>query len=389
MPEIPTSSQSVASVVIACGGTGGHFFPGLAVAQELRQRGCRVTLMVSPKDVDQLAISSISGMGIVTLPAVGLNRGGWLSFLSGFYKSYRVARQLFAQQRPDVVLAMGSFVSAPPVAAGRWCGAKTFIHESNSVPGRANRWLARLVDGAFVYFSTAQGRLRAKWMEVSGMPVRPQFLRPLTAAHARTALGLNPSAPVVLVMGGSQGASKVNALALAAVPALRQAAPDVQFMHLTGARDLETVRAGYLAHRVPALVRAFCDEMDVALAGADAAVSRAGASSLAELAARQLPAMLIPYPAAADNHQHFNARAFVQSGAARMMPQGTATPGLLANEILDLLRNTNRPAMRQALSAWHAPGAAAQIAERILHWNAAEDHASHITAAKQMTVLSC
>jgi UDP-N-acetylglucosamine--N-acetylmuramyl-(pentapeptide) pyrophosphoryl-undecaprenol N-acetylglucosamine transferase len=389
MPEIPTPSQPAASAVIACGGTGGHFFPGLAVAEELRRRGCRVTLMVSPKDVDQQSITSVSGMGIVTLPAVGLNRGGWISFLAGFCKSYRLARQLFAHQRPDVVLAMGGFVSAPPVAAGKRCGAKTFIHESNSIPGRANRWLARWVDGAFVYFATAQEGLRAKRVEVSGMPVRPQFLLPLTAADARTELGLNPSAPVVLVMGGSQGASKVNELALAAVPSLRQAAPDLQFMHLTGARDLEKVRAGYQAHHVPALVCAFCDEMAVALAGADAAVSRAGASSLAELAARRVPSVLIPYPTAADDHQHLNALAFAHSGAARMLRQEAATPALLAHEILDLLDASKHSAMQQALAAWHTPGASAQIADTILHWSAGQDQTSPVTSTKQYPVLNC
>jgi len=388
MPEIPTPSQPTASAVIACGGTGGHLFPGLAVAEELRQRGCRVTLMVSPKDVDQQAIASISGMDIVTLPAVGLNRRGWISFLSGFCKSYRLARRLFARQRPDVVLAMGGFVSAPPVAAGKRCGAKTFIHESNSIPGRANRWLARWVDGAFVYFSTAQERLGAKRMEVSGMPVRPQFLHPLTAAQARTALGLNPDAPVVLIMGGSQGASKVNELVMGALPLLRQAAPDLQFMHLTGARDLERVRAGYQAHQVPALVRAFFDEMGVALAAADVAVSRAGASSLAELAARRVPAVLIPYPTAADNHQHFNALTFVQSGAARMLQQESAMPGPLAREILHLLDPAKRLSMQQALAAWHAPEASAQIAERILHWNKSEGQVNPVSTAKQQPVLN-
>jgi UDP-N-acetylglucosamine--N-acetylmuramyl-(pentapeptide) pyrophosphoryl-undecaprenol N-acetylglucosamine transferase len=160
-------------------------------------------------------------------------------------------------------------------------------------------------------------------------------------------------------------------------------------MHLTGARDLEKVRAGYQAHHVPALVRAFCDEMAVALAGADAAVSRAGASSLAELAARRLPAVLIPYPTASDNHQHFNALAFVQSGAARMLQQETAAPGLLAHEILDLLDASKRSAMQQALAAWHAPGASAQIAERILHWNTGQDQASPVSATKQWPALNC
>jgi UDP-N-acetylglucosamine--N-acetylmuramyl-(pentapeptide) pyrophosphoryl-undecaprenol N-acetylglucosamine transferase len=274
---------------------------------------------------------------------------------------------------------MGGFVSAPPVMAGRRCGAKTFLHESNSIPGRANRWLARWVDGAFVYFPAAGQRLRAKRVEVSGMPVRPPFLHPLSAQEARASLGLNPGAPLLLVMGGSQGASKVNDLALAAAPLLRQTAPDLQFMHLTGARDSERVRAGYESVQATALVSAFFDDMATALAAADVAVSRAGSSSLAELGARRLPAVLIPYPTAADNHQHFNALAFAQSGAARMLQQGRATPETLAHEILDLLRDASkRSAMRQALTAWQTPGASAQIAERILHWNAKESssHAS-------------
>ncbi len=374
------------SVAIACGGTGGHLFPGVAVAEELRQRGCRVTLMVSPKDVDQKAIASISGMEIVTLPAVGLNKGGWIRFLAGFCKSYHQARRLFAFQRPDVVLAMGGFTSAPPVMAGRRCGAKTFLHESNSIPGRANRWLARWVDGAFVYFSTAASQLRAKRVEASGMPVRSQFLTHLTQGEARAALKFMPSAPLVLIMGGSQGASRINDLALEAVPILKQAVPDLQFMHLTGVRDVEKVQAGYKAHGAPALVLSFFDEMGTALAAADVAVSRAGASSLAELAARQLPSVLIPYPTAADNHQYFNARSFVQSGAARMLGQETATPGQLANEILDLLSDKKRPAMQQALAAWHAPLAAAQIAERILHWNKTEHASSHAGNVRPMTV---
>ncbi len=390
MLEIPTPSRPGVSAVIACGGTGGHLFPGLAVAEEVLRRGCRVTIMVSPKDVDQQAIASISGMGIVTLPAVALRRGGWLGFFSGFAKSYRLARRLFEHQRPDVVLAMGGFVSAAPVLAGKRCGAKTFIHESNSIPGRANRWLARWVDGAFVYFPAAAQRLGAKRVEAPGMPVRPQFFRPLTAAQARTALGLNPSAPLVLIMGGSQGAGKVNDLALAAVPALRQAAPELQFMHLTGARELEKVRAGYAVRGVPALVRAFYDDMSAALAAADVAVSRAGASSLAELAARRLPAVLIPYPFAAGDHQHFNALAFEQTGAARLLREQTAAPGQLADEILDLLRDgSKRSAMRLALAAWNTPGASARIAERILRWETGENHASHAAATKPLSVLNC
>jgi len=369
MPDTPTRAP-LERVVIACGGTGGHLFPGLAVGQELLERGCAVTLMVSPKDVDQQAIQSISGMGIVTLPAVG-SGAGLFKFAQGLSKSYRMAYDCFTHQPPRVVLAMGGFISAPPILAARRFGAKTFLHEANSIPGRANRWLARWVDGAFVYFPSAAGKLAARRVEVVGMPVRPQFVEAITPAAARAAMGLDPEAPVLLVMGGSQGASWINEMIMAIGPQLREAAPRLQFIHLTGATDLEAVRASYKARQFPAVVHAFWKDMGVALAAADVAVNRAGASSLAELAARRVPSVLIPYPTAADNHQRFNAQAFAQNGAARMLPQNSTTPEMLAGEILELLRNpAKRSAMQQALAAWHSPAAAREIAQRILQWPA-------------------
>lgn len=374
MPD-DTIKASRDNVFVACGGTGGHLFPGMAVGQELRQRGCAVTLMVSPKDVDQQAIQSITGMGIVTLPAVGFGASPsrFFAFMRGLARSYRISSACFARRPPRLVLAMGGFTSAPPIIAARRCGAKTFLHESNSIPGRANRWLARSVDGAFVYFKSAGGKLAAPKVETVGMPVRPQFLEPLTPAAARRAMGLDPEAPVLLVMGGSQGATKVNELAMGAAPQLRQAVPHLQFVHLTGSRDVQSVQARYQQLKIPAVVHPFWNEMGTALAAADAAVSRAGASSLAELAARQLPAVLIPYPAAADDHQFYNARAFVQVGAARMMSQSAATSALLAAEILELIGNPlTRAAMRAALADWHSPSAAGDIAERILHWKEPE-----------------
>jgi UDP-N-acetylglucosamine--N-acetylmuramyl-(pentapeptide) pyrophosphoryl-undecaprenol N-acetylglucosamine transferase len=394
MPETTAQSAPPTLVAIACGGTGGHLFPGVAVGEQLRARGCDVTLLISPKDVDQNAIRSISGMETVTLPAVGLRRGDAIGFVWGFWKSYRLARLHFARRRPKCVLAMGGFISAPPVFAGRRCGAHTFLHESNSIPGRANRWLAPWVDGAFVYFPPAAARLRARRVEVTGMPVRPQFRAPLTAAEARRSLGLAANAPVLLVMGGSQGATKINELVLSVLQQLRQAVPNLQFMHLTGTADFEKVRAGYAAQNVQAMVRAFYDDMGTALAAADVAVSRAGASSLAELAARQLPAVLIPYPTAADNHQYYNARAFVQSGAAWMLQQDTATAGQLAAEILDMVRDTlKRSAMQRALVAWHTPEAAAEIAEKILNWNAESGRSACAAGVKlkppKMGVLNC
>ncbi|MGD0410386.1 MAG: undecaprenyldiphospho-muramoylpentapeptide beta-N-acetylglucosaminyltransferase [Verrucomicrobiota bacterium] len=356
---------------IACGGTGGHLFPGLAVGRELRRRGCAVTLLVSRKEIDLQAAAAAGDMEVARLPAVGLGRGNAPGFLWRFWQSYRLSRLCFLRRPPQLVLAMGGFTAAPPVLAAKRLGARAFLHEANAVPGRANRWLAPRVDGAFVSFAAAGGGLRARRIEVTGMPVRGEFLQLTPAAAARAALGLKADAPVLLVMGGSQGARKINELIAAILPRLLEAVPPLQFVHLTGADDLERVRAAYAAQACPAVVRAFLGEMALALAAADVAVSRAGASSLAEFAACGLPALLVPYPAAADNHQYHNALALAQSGAARALQQDALSPELLAGEIAGLLCDAaRRTAMRQALRAWHSPGAAAQIADRMLHWTA-------------------
>jgi len=149
-------------VAIACGGTGGHLFPGIAVAEELKKRGCKIALLISPKDVDQQAVKSAQGFEIFTFPAVGLQNRNYFSFAKSFWNSFRASRKIFKTQTPDAVLAMGGFTSAPPVLAARKLGAKTFLHESNTIPGRANRFLSRFVDEAFVGFPEAAARLRAK-----------------------------------------------------------------------------------------------------------------------------------------------------------------------------------------------------------------------------------
>jgi UDP-N-acetylglucosamine--N-acetylmuramyl-(pentapeptide) pyrophosphoryl-undecaprenol N-acetylglucosamine transferase len=353
-------------VAIACGGTGGHLFPGMAVGEELLRQNCSVTLLISPKEVDQQAARSSFGMEVVTLPAVGLTRGGVREFGTGFVKSYQACRELFRLRPPQAVLAMGGFTGAPPVLAGKRAGAKTFLHESNTIPGRANRWLAHVVDEAFVYFHETSGRLSIARVAVTGMPVRPQF-EPVEQASVRIALGLLPEKPVLLIVGGSQGASGVNELVLAALPALAAKAPHLQYLHLTGPHDLPRIQAAYAAEKRKAVVRPFLTEMEMALGAASVAISRAGASSLAELAAMQLPALLIPYPSAVDNHQFFNADAFVRTGAALTLEQSQATPERVVAAVLDLLLNeTLRSSLQTNLARWHSPGAAAEVARRVL-----------------------
>jgi UDP-N-acetylglucosamine--N-acetylmuramyl-(pentapeptide) pyrophosphoryl-undecaprenol N-acetylglucosamine transferase len=351
-------------VAIACGGTGGHLFPGIAVAEQLKQRGCDVALLISPKDVDQQAVRSAQGMEIFTLPAVGLQNRNYFSFAGSFVKSLFAARKVFRQRRPSAVLAMGGFTSAPPVFVAKEMGVKTFLHESNTIPGRANRFLARFVDEAFVGFPETAARLNARQVTPTGTPVRPQF-QIRNAAECRAALGLDAERPVILVVGGSQGASGLNTMVLSALPLL--ARKNWQWLHLTGANDFEKVKSAYSALGVNAVVKPFLAEMDLALGAATAAVSRAGASSLAEIAAMRLPVLLVPFPAAADNHQFFNARIYAMSGAARLLEQKDSTPEKVAAILVELVEDDSvRAKMNAALELWHAPKSAEQIAANIL-----------------------
>jgi len=361
-----TSRSSKPLVWIACGGTGGHLFPGIAISDQLLRRGCDVTLVISPKDVDQQSVKTLQGVAVTTLPAIGLTRGRLLQFCTGFRKSFIAARRLLQQRPAQAVLGMGGFTSAPPVMAAKGCGAATFLHESNTIPGRANRWLSHVVHQAFVGFPSAAGRLHHANVLTTGTPVRPQF-QPGDPQLMRVALGLDPKRPVLLVMGGSQGAAGINDLTLQALPLLAQQVPNLQYLHLTGADDFNRVRADYANRGLKAVVRPFLSEMEMALGAATAAISRAGASSLAELAAMRVPAVLIPYPTATDNHQFHNARALTDAGAALLLEQAGATGQSLAAMAGRLLRDDQaRKAMADELIRWHSPHAAELIADRIL-----------------------
>lgn len=360
------TSLSRPRIAIACGGTGGHLFPGLAVAEALRARGGSVLLLVSSKEVDRQALSGAGEAEVAALPAVGLERGGWGRFLRGFWRSLVQSRALFRERPPSAVLAMGGFTGAPPILAGRHLGAATYLHEANAVAGRANRWLARVVDCAFVHFPEAACQLRQREVLLTGMPVRSSLLG-LDAGACRQTLGLDPERAVLLVAGGSQGARAINEAVVRLLPALALVEPELQFVHLTGPHDIEWVRQAYAARQRRAVVVPFLTRMELALGAATVAISRAGASALAEFAALRLPAILIPFPAAADNHQFHNARAFEVSGAARLQLQAEATPEQLLWAVRDLLRTAStRQSMSAALGRWHRSDAADRIAEAML-----------------------
>ncbi|MCC7377000.1 MAG: undecaprenyldiphospho-muramoylpentapeptide beta-N-acetylglucosaminyltransferase [Verrucomicrobiales bacterium] len=353
-------------VVIACGGTGGHLYPGMAVAERLFERGAAVTLAVSEKEVDQRAVRDDARFEILTLPAVGFSLGRAVPFAVRVWRSIGMCHRRFRENPPAAVLSMGGFTSAAPVLAGRRLRLPVFLHEANAIPGRANRWLARLATRCYVLFPEAARRLAHRDVRVVGMPVRPSF-QASDAGSCRLALGLRPNQPVLLVMGGSQGAHAINTAMVAAAPRVLASCADLQILHLTGVTDEPVVRAAYAEAGVPAKVRAFLTEMELALGAADLVVSRSGASSLAEFAAMGVPPILIPFPHAADDHQDANARSVEAAGGAVVLRQRDAGGERLAAEILALLTDSERrESVRRGLAAWHRPGADDSLAEDIL-----------------------
>jgi UDP-N-acetylglucosamine--N-acetylmuramyl-(pentapeptide) pyrophosphoryl-undecaprenol N-acetylglucosamine transferase len=217
-----------------------------------------------------------------------------------------------------------------------------------------------------VGFSEAASRLKNRNTTVTGTPVRAGFV-PTDPAAARIALGFRPDQPLLVVIGGSQGAEGVNRLVVQSLPALLEAMPDLQVFHVTGTRDFESVTTAFASFGDQVRVTPFHQGMDVALAAATVAVSRSGASSLAEFAAMRVPAILIPFPAATDDHQRVNAQAMVKVGASRMLEQRTASVSDLVHSVRELITDEAvRLTMIQSLSALDAPGAAGRIAEQIL-----------------------
>ncbi len=354
---------------IACGGTGGHLFPGIAVAEKLSEAGARVVLGVSAKDVDRRAITSANGPEVWTLERALPSRGSLGRFARSVATcviSVRDLRRSFLKERPVAVLGMGGFTSAAPVLAGRLAGAKILLHEANAIPGRATRWLSLLAEKVYVFFPEAAGRIRRSLVEVIGMPVRPQF-EPMDKGACKISFGLSPAKPVLLIVGGSQGARALNELMRESLPRLVTRFPDLQYLHLTGEADLRSVAEDYRAYGAKAVTRPFLTEMEWAMGAADVSLSRAGGSSLAEFAAMRLPSILVPYPHAADDHQRANVLAFSRGGAAVPLDPSRANPETLLKSLATLLEvESVRVAMKQALEAWHYPRAAEVLAQAML-----------------------
>ncbi|GAB4166020.1 MAG: undecaprenyldiphospho-muramoylpentapeptide beta-N-acetylglucosaminyltransferase [Terrimicrobiaceae bacterium] len=354
-------------VVIACGGTGGHLFPGLAVAEELKSRGHEVLLIVSEKAIDSLALQGHPDFRYEKLPSVGMPSPlspAFLRFLRRTWESLGHCRSLYRRYRPAVVLGMGGFTSTAPLLAGRMQKLPTLIHESNAIPGRANLLAAKFVTRVLLGFADCRDRFPGRDCAVTGTPVRKDLGHRLPRGEALAKLRLREDAPTLLVMGGSQGASGINRALFKAAPLLK--AGSVQIIHLTGERDDRLAAANYQRENIPHYVAPFHHRMEELYSAADLVVSRAGAASLSELSHFGLPSILIPYPFAADDHQTANAKIFAAAGAAGIQIESEIVPETFAALASNLLNDPQRrEAMARAASAILPTAAAANVADEV------------------------
>ena len=357
------------NVVIACGGTGGHLFPGLAVAEVLQARGHQALIFISEKEIDSLAVRDhVDRFRFEKLPSVGMPRlfsRAIIGFSRGMASSLARCRQLYREFRPQAVLGMGGFTSTAPMLAGRFAGLPVFIHESNAIPGKANRLNARLARAVLLGFAECAKRFPAGTpCEVTGTPIRDSLRERPTASEARARFGLTSDGlKTLLVMGGSQGAHGIN-------QAVRNASAlwkdELQVIHLTGKDDEQSTREAYAQLGVKAYVAAFHHRMQEAYSAADFAIARSGAASMSELAFFGLPGLLIPYPAAADDHQTANARIFTEAGAALSLREKDATSEALARTVSDVINSPEKLAAMAAKSRQLSPADAAdQVVETI------------------------
>ena len=353
-------------VVIACGGTGGHLFPGIAVAEELRALGHEPLLLISQKSVDREASRKYGDLEFIAIPAIAkpaTTSPKMLPFLWKLWGSIRQCRGILRARGADAVIGMGGFTSLAPVYAGRKLGMATFVHDSNALPGKANRLTARWCDQVFVGMAAATRFFSGRPVVVTGTPVRKEIRQLPDRAVAAARFGLDAARPTIVVMGGSQGAKRLNALVAEAFDAF----PDgTQVLHVAGTADESRVREA-AAGRAGYHVLGFCDDMAAVYAVADLVLCRSGASSLTELAHAALPSILVPYPYAADDHQTKNAEVFAEAGAAVLVQESDLDGKKLAALAGDILLDAARvQAMKQAARSLDVPDAATRICQAIV-----------------------
>lgn len=354
-------------VVIAGGGTGGHLYPGIAVAREVlaRNPAAKVSFVGTERGIERRAVPQ-AGFELDCIRSAGLKGKSWWTRLQGAALvpvSLMDGWRVLSRRKPQVVVGVGGYSSGPVVLVASLRRLPTIVLEQNAVPGLTNRLLARWVRAAAVAYESTLSYFGGKGF-VSGNPVRPEFV-----ARAAVPVGVDVGAvPArrVLVMGGSQGAHAMNRAMAEAAPVLARLTPPLDLVHQTGERDLGMVRDAYAKAGLEARTEAFIESIAPDMDAADLVVCRAGATTLAELAAVGRPAVLVPFAAATDDHQRRNAAVLEAAGAATVVDERGLSGDVLAATVTALLDDASRlKAMGAAMRGFARPDAAARIVDRL------------------------
>jgi UDP-N-acetylglucosamine--N-acetylmuramyl-(pentapeptide) pyrophosphoryl-undecaprenol N-acetylglucosamine transferase len=362
------------SVLVAGGGTGWHLYPGIAVARELlaRRADAQVGFVGTEGGIEARVVPR-EGFELDVIRSAGLkgkSLAAWLRGMALLPLSALDAWRVIARRRPTVVVGVGGYSSGPVLALAAVRGIPTLVMEQNATAGLTNRLLAPLVSAAAITYRESERVFGTKAF-LAGNPVRPEFFDAGSAAGSsasRASQGEGAGQAVrVLVFGGSQGAHAINIAMVEAAPRLAAAGGAFAITHQTGERDLAEVRSGYTRAGLDARVEPFLFEMAEEMRSADVVVCRAGATTLAELAAAGRPSILVPLPTATDDHQRTNALVFVREGAARMVEQRQLTGESLAAALIELAGDaTARERMREAARRLAHPDSARVIVDKVL-----------------------
>ena len=330
-------------LVIAGGGTGGHLFPGIAVAEEFlsRDSGNEVLFVGTGRGIEARVLPRL-GFRLEFIEAAGIRGKGGLSQLKGMAMllyGYAQSRKILKEFQPDRVLGVGGYASGPVVLAARGMRIRRYIHEQNAIPGMTNKVLARFVEEIFISLDESQKYFPKGKTLVTGNPVRREIL---TAAGMARNKGPEPDGFHLLVFGGSAGAHSVNQAVMGALPYLRDYRDKLLVTHQTGENDLAEVRQAYDNEGFQAEVIPFIDDMAGAYLGASLVVCRAGATTIAEVTACGKACIFIPYPHAVDDHQRRNAEALLKKGAGFMLLERELSGESLAKMIIALIEAPDR-----------------------------------------------
>jgi UDP-N-acetylglucosamine--N-acetylmuramyl-(pentapeptide) pyrophosphoryl-undecaprenol N-acetylglucosamine transferase len=361
-------------MLIAGGGTGGHLFPGIAVAEEFLSRdpGNEVLFVGTEKGIEARVLPK-TGYRLECIATTGMRGKNVLFKIKGLWlllRGYAQSRRIIRSFKPDLVLGVGGYASGPLVLAARKSSCKCFIHEQNALPGLTNRILAKVVKKVFISLEESRGHVPSGKMLLTGNPLRRQILEKLYDEKKPNGNGNgngNGKSFRLLVFGGSAGAHRINMTMIEALPELAALRERITITHQTGERDLEEIREAYQRENFCAEVVPFIDDMAMAYQKADLILCRAGATTIAEVTACGKACIFVPYPYATDDHQRKNAEALVDKGAGFMILDRELSGKRLAAMIEELERN---PAVRKMAgkkaAAMARPDAAKLIVDAML-----------------------